>query len=377
MTNAVRFSASTMKYSRSASGLNTSTSITWCCWVKLAANRGTYSMVLASDNASANYVQLATRSDGVSYSLLSTSGGANSAYTFPVGTWVFIAATMDISGGNDYLYRAQAPATTLSNDFIFTLPTGWNDANTFYIGNGGYGDWLNGSVAAVKIWTAALTQTELETEMTSYAPVRTANLWAAYKFDAGPQTTDDSGNGRTLTSAGTPTLDSSGPPIGAGGTSYALTATGTGASTGSLAVAIFTPPVIYSLTGASTGSLAVGGLPTDLTGTGTGATTGSLAVAASSAIAATGTGTSTGTLAVTITSGPASLALASTGHGTTTGHLAVIRAGPGGGGGSGVLTSGANRGGYQPRNTPAERRAFFDHKRQLAKLAARIEALEP
>jgi hypothetical protein len=181
-----------------------------------------------------------------------------------------------------------------------------------------------------------------------------------------------------------------------GGTSYALTSTGTGASTGTLAVAALRTltatgtgastgslavarsiTVTATGTGTTAGSLAVSGLPTDLTGTGTGTTAGSLAVAASSVIAATGTGASTGSLAATITSGPASLALASTGHGTTTGHLAVIRAGPGGGGGGGTSTSGRAPGGYQPRNTPAERRAFFDHKRQLAKLQARIEALEP
>jgi len=168
-------------------------------------------------------------------------------------------------------------------------------------------------------------------------------------------TSTDVGNGVSSTGGVLIEVAASG---GGGATSYALTATGTGTSTG---------------------SLAVGGLPTNLTSTGTGNTGGSFAVNATSVIAATGAGTSTGTLAATITFGPASLALASTGHGTTTGHLAVIRTGPGaggGGGGGGVLTSGVNRGGFQPRNTPAERRAFFDHKRQLAKLAARIEALE-
>jgi len=111
-----------------------------------------------------------------------------------------------------------------------------------------------------------------------------------------------------------------------------------------------------------------------MSGTGTGATTGTLAVTANRALSANGTGTSTGTLAVTITSGPALLTLAATGHSTTTGHLAVTGSGdpP-----SAAMLNRNGRGGYQPRNTPAERRAFFDHKRQLAKLQARIEALEP
>jgi hypothetical protein len=160
--------------------------------------------------------------------------------------------------------------------------------------------------------------------------------------------------------------------ITAGAVSYTLTATGNGTTAGSLAVG--GPTTLAATgTGATTGSLAVGGLGA-LAATGTGATTGSLAVAASRTLTASGTGASTGTLAMTITSGPALLTLAATGYGTTTGHLAVASTGspPS----AATFTRNA-KGGYQPRNTPAERRAFFDHKRQLAKLEARIQALEP
>ena len=33
------------------------------------------------------------------------------------------------------------------------------------------------------------------------------------------------------------------------------------------------------------------------------------------------------------------------------------------------------QGGFQPRNTPAERRAFFDHERQLNAIIVRLDAV--
>jgi hypothetical protein len=200
------------KYTRSASGLNlASTSLTWCAWARMDAPN-TYAMVLASDDASSHYCQFGVSGDGVSF-FCSNFGNAAS-FDFTTGTWAFIAATIDRTGSESWLYYANAPATTLAREFAFGNPASHLlDTNTFSIGGDGFGDPWAGSVAAVKVWNAVLTQAELTAEAAKYAPVRTANLWAAYKFNAGPQTTDDSGNGRTLTQVGTPTPDASGPPI--------------------------------------------------------------------------------------------------------------------------------------------------------------------
>ena len=211
---AARFNGtSAQSLKRSASGLTlASTSITWCCWAKLAVDRDFYSFVLASDNAGSNYVQFGADATGTHFYMSSNSGGGGSSYDFVVGKWAFIAAVMDKSGTAPLLFHAEAGTPTLSSSWIFTLPAGFLDTNTFYIGCDGFGSGWNGSIAAVKVWNAALTQVELQTEMSKYAPVRTANLWAAYKLNNGPQTTDDSGNGRTLTQVGTPILDAAGPP---------------------------------------------------------------------------------------------------------------------------------------------------------------------
>jgi hypothetical protein len=201
------------KYTRSASGLNlTSTSLTWCAWVKLTVDVDFYSWFMSSDDAGSNYVQFGVVSNGTQLTVSSNLGGAGTSFNFTLGKWTFCAASFDKTGTAPLLFHAEAPATTLQSDWIYTLPAGFVDTNTFYIGNGGYVNPWNGSIAAVKIWNAALTQAQLEVEMTKYAPVITSNLWGAWSFRNGPQTNDESGNGRTLTQGGTLTFDTAGPP---------------------------------------------------------------------------------------------------------------------------------------------------------------------
>jgi len=84
-----------------------------------------------------------------------------------------------------------------------------------WIGNDKFDEPFDGRVAAVKIWEAALTADELRQERWSYAPRRTANLWACYSIiDLAPGNfgLDMSGNGRDLTANGTLTYED-GPPI--------------------------------------------------------------------------------------------------------------------------------------------------------------------
>lgn len=211
-TGAVRFSASGQKYTRSATGINATTDLTWCCWVKLASDLNAIGAILDTDNGSGNYHWLGASGTGTGFGRDATTGAASTGFDFTIGTWCFIAEVCTVTG-NDQIYWVNAPGTTLNLLDTGAVGGGLADANTFSLGTSGFASTrIDGSIAAVKVWLAALTKTELETELPKYAAQRTANLWAAYSFSAGPQTTDDSGNGRTLTVAGTPTLDSAGPP---------------------------------------------------------------------------------------------------------------------------------------------------------------------
>ena len=209
---AIRINASGQRYTRSASGLNADMS--WCCWAKLAVNRATYSMILSSDNAGSNYYASGAGADGTGYGRIMT-GGDTSFFgkAFTVGAWVFIGAVHGSAVTDQMYWRLPGDSSISAANGSDSASSGLFDANTFYIGDWGFSSWWNGSIAAVKIWTAALTQSEIDAERSTYAAVRTSNLWAAYSFRNGVQTTDDSGNSRTLTQTGTPILDSSGPPI--------------------------------------------------------------------------------------------------------------------------------------------------------------------
>jgi hypothetical protein len=208
---AVLLNASGQSFSRSASGINmSSTDLSWCAWVRMDVSVS-YEIVMSSDNGSDKYVQMGASSGGVNFYM---SNAGTTPYDFEIGQWVFVGMTADIAFANRYLYWGETPGA-LTREWYWSSPVShFDDANTFHIGNDGFGGsrW-QGSIAAVKVWNACLTQAEMEDESETYAPVRTSNLWAAYSFKFGVQTTDDSGNGRTLTKNGTPVNDSSGPPI--------------------------------------------------------------------------------------------------------------------------------------------------------------------
>jgi hypothetical protein len=139
----------------------------------------------------------------------STAGGVLAA-----DTWY--RAAIVVNGTNATLYQAAAGSalSTYTNGLLssFVLPAG---TLSLYIGSSpllGSGGWPNGRIAGVKVWDAALSSpTEVDYELHSYLPVRTANINRWYPFiNADP--VDYSGNGRTLT-GGTGTTVAQGPPI--------------------------------------------------------------------------------------------------------------------------------------------------------------------
>src|SRR5690606_37514347 len=80
-------------------------------------------------------------------------------------------------------------------------------ANTLRIGQSPWGgEWLNGRMAAVKIWTAALSANEIQAERDYTSPLRTSDLRAWYPFEVA-ETTDHSGNGETLSGGSSPSTE--------------------------------------------------------------------------------------------------------------------------------------------------------------------------
>lgn len=71
---------------------------------------------------------------------------------------------------------------------------------------------FNGRLAALKIWTAALTDAEILAEMRTVRPLRFTNLWGWWPLFTPSLGKDLTGNGRDLTAAGTP-ISGDGPPV--------------------------------------------------------------------------------------------------------------------------------------------------------------------
>ena len=141
--------------------------------------------------------------------------GSNVTNIWTTGTWNYFTYVFDGSGvaASDRL-KLYRDVSLITLAYTGAIPTVLPDrgAVTFAIGRVANVGYLDGRVAHVKAWNAALTPAELLHEMNSYKPGRTANLivWAPY--DDGTSTKDYSGNGNhgTVTAATT----FAGPPIG-------------------------------------------------------------------------------------------------------------------------------------------------------------------
>jgi hypothetical protein len=99
---------------------------------------------------------------------------------------------------------------------VTTITNGLTAANpntTLRIGNSRFSNSnLSGRVAAFKVWSAALSQSEAEAELAQFNPVRTTNLVRYHPFHVA-ELTDYSGNGNTLTAGSTSATTEPDPPI--------------------------------------------------------------------------------------------------------------------------------------------------------------------
>ncbi len=115
--------------------------------------------------------------------------------------WWFVAETNDAANASTTLYFMKEGSTSLTavkGNSHASLP----GADRFVIGTDdvhGLNDWLDGEMAGVKVWSAVLTQSELELEATRLSPVRTADLHAFYPLQTVETMLEDlSDGGRKL-----------------------------------------------------------------------------------------------------------------------------------------------------------------------------------
>jgi len=138
-----------------------------------------------------------------------SSGGVQSTSLYSINTWYHVCVVRE----SDTVYKMYIDGVLEATN---PLDVNGREAITRSIigASPGYGEFFDGRLGAVKMWTRALTQDEVKQEMYKVLPVSTVNLWAFLPTfsGSGERGKDYSGNGNTFSEYGTPS-DADGPPI--------------------------------------------------------------------------------------------------------------------------------------------------------------------
>lgn len=137
----------------------------------------------------------------------SGAGESITGATLSANTWYKIAFTMNGTTGTLYAGADGASLSTTS-DATFTAAAPVSIEIGTFVG----GELWDGRIAALKTYNAVLTQTEIETELASFEPIRTTSLQRYYPFHV-PSITDGSGGGNNLTIGAAGPLAEADPPI--------------------------------------------------------------------------------------------------------------------------------------------------------------------
>lgn len=179
-------------------------------WTMIVTDRNNASTWLAY-NSGTNKLWLSTLVDGTTPGVYDTTGVQRITGTsMTVGAWYRMALVVNGTATTLYQSDANTPSTTAFTTATFTDPSGVTvlslgaSASTI--------EPLNGRMAAVKIWTAALTKAEIDAELTQVNPIRTANLQRFYPLH-NAELTDYSGNKNDLTAGSVAATTEPDPPI--------------------------------------------------------------------------------------------------------------------------------------------------------------------
>lgn len=201
---AVRFDAANERYL--AGGISGAVA-TITCWARIAVDTNAFANIWVLYNGSEVTTEagLGTDSGGTQMLLFDSAFTTMTGPNMTVGTWYCFAAVMNSTAWDLYYGTSPNGLTLVSNTMVaLSSPASMTISHNPEL--------INGNVANFKVWTAALTQAEVEAELAQYQPIRTANLLRYHPL-VNAELVDYSGNGNTLTAgAGTPTTEA-GPPI--------------------------------------------------------------------------------------------------------------------------------------------------------------------
>jgi concanavalin A-like lectin/glucanase superfamily protein len=205
---AMLWDGSTDRYSRTTS-LPPIATFSILAWAYLAVDRNAFTTLfcLGAATGSTQY-KLRTSVDGTTLQVFNGAASISGA-SLALTTWTHLGLTVAGTGSNQALGYVNGALNITANG------SGTVTAASLQLGNDPGGDFFNGRLAAVKIYDVALSAIDVQQEMWTYVPLRTANLNSWYPLidsSAALSATDFSGLGRTWTAAGTLTA-ADGPPI--------------------------------------------------------------------------------------------------------------------------------------------------------------------
>jgi hypothetical protein len=217
---AVRFPGTSGNFFSRNADLPAMAALTVSWWVRLTTsvtNRNNPFTIYAD---ASNYVYFQTRGDNGTFFQIQFAGNGSNVLNIVdvgVGNWYFMALV--INGASIVTYYASVTDLALSNvSTSASSATWWTPAHMRLSQRPDTFGRIDGRLASVKIWTAALTETELNADRWSYRPARTENLhlWTPIYDLAAARIEDYSGAGRDWTSNGASITDEDGPPIAFG-----------------------------------------------------------------------------------------------------------------------------------------------------------------
>lgn len=205
---------------RTSGGFASTAGYTVAFWFKLLTDRNTSvcAWMQYATSGDAYWTYYNPSGDGTTLAWEWHGGTQAGSIAVSLDTWYFVACTRAGTGASQFIsYRRTVSDTTLTTNSATAADADFTPTEEDVLSNhfNLSGAWFPGHIAALKQWSAVLTEAELLNESVQFMPFRTANLhsWRPFGDNAvSDLMVDYSGSGRTLTANGS-LLVADGPPI--------------------------------------------------------------------------------------------------------------------------------------------------------------------
>lgn len=197
--------------------MNGASALSWSLWLKLDAFLAQAGVVMKGSNRGLVLSETSEAAMTLGIFMDISARVYAQANDLVVGEWAHWGAIYNGAGATDQdkmKFRKNGIDRTITTTFG-ALPTTFPSVGGSNLITAGGSGFSNVQVALLRIWNATLSVAEMDQEVWSYRPVRTANLLMWSPYDDGVSARDYSGRGFHGTVTGA--VQSNGPPVSYGG----------------------------------------------------------------------------------------------------------------------------------------------------------------